>query len=552
MTLRKLVVFKKKGIGGFMIMEKVISALEEIKNINIEYGISTDEISRLQAEILEAKVCTPIIGKFSSGKSALVNTLLGYSKKILKEDITPETAVPAEIVYTDTEDMVTIVKKDETNSALSIDDYRSYEVDANDVKSVQIQLRNSFLEEIPDVMLVDMPGFESGFEIHNKAIDDYLPQSLAYIITFPADDMIVRSSVGNILKELCLYDMPLCVVITKYDKCNDDFEVTFEKMKESLKRFVGNREIRYCKTSSFTGDAKELEEFLKEIQERSQEILSNKYKKLVISIVENTENYLITALKGSELSESELAEKEEKLRKQISALESKFSQEKQDFDMEIAECVEEIKSDVQCAMEAEESTLVTMTMNNQRINEHLNSVLRNAVTISVQKRFIPKVEKYLKSIEKTINSESIKDVNISFTFDSDKLNKGMTGSVVAVVAGLLLGMPILGIITGIIMKLSGDKRREKAKQTIREKLRVEVFPQVLREVGNGIETTIGKQIKLINDSIEEKLINQRTTLEKAMSDLREQINDEKIKKEQFAIGIKSNLERIGGIKDGLR
>ena len=552
MTLRKLVLFKKKGIGGFMIMEKVISALEEIKNINIEYGISTDEISRLQAEISEAKVCTPIIGKFSSGKSALVNTILGYSKKILKEDITPETAVPAEIVYTDTEDMVTIVKKDETNSALSIDDYRSYEVDANDVKSVQIQLRNSFLEEIPDVMLVDMPGFESGFEIHNKAIDDYLPQSLAYIITFPADDMIVRSSVGNILKELCLHDMPLCVVITKYDKCNDDFEVTFEKMKESLKRFVGNREIRYCKTSSFTGDAKELEEFLKEIQERSQEILSNKYKKLVISIVENTENYLITALKGSELSESELAEKEEKLGKQISALELKFSQEKQEFDMEIAECVEEIKSDVQCAMEAEESTLVTMTMNNQRINEHLNSVLRNAVTVSVQKRFIPKVEKYLKSIEKTINSESIKDVNISFTFDSDKLNKGMTGSVVAVVAGLLLGMPILGIITGIFMKLSGDKRREKAKQTIREKLRVEVFPQVLREVGNGIETTIDKQIKLINDSIEEKLISQRTTLEKAMSDLREQINDEKVKKEQFAIGIKSNLERIGGIKDGLR
>ena len=47
MTLRKLVVFKKKGRGGFMSMEKVISALEEIKNINIEYGISTYAISKL-------------------------------------------------------------------------------------------------------------------------------------------------------------------------------------------------------------------------------------------------------------------------------------------------------------------------------------------------------------------------------------------------------------------------------------------------------------------------------------------------------------------------
>lgn len=44
-------------------MEKVISALEEMKRINSAYDISTDGISRLQGEISEAKVCTPIIGK---------------------------------------------------------------------------------------------------------------------------------------------------------------------------------------------------------------------------------------------------------------------------------------------------------------------------------------------------------------------------------------------------------------------------------------------------------------------------------------------------------
>ena len=114
--------------------------------------------------------------------------------------------------------------------------------------------------------------------------------------------MIVRSSVGNILKELCLHDMPLCVVITKYDKRNDDFEVTFQKMKESLKRFVGDREITYCKTSSFTGEAEELEEFLIKIQDESQDILALKYKKQAFSLVENTRNYLITTLKGSNLS----------------------------------------------------------------------------------------------------------------------------------------------------------------------------------------------------------------------------------------------------------
>ena len=423
---------------------------------------------------------------------------------------------------------------------------------ANTDKSARVHLRNRFLEEIPDVMIVDMPGFESGFEIHDKAIDNYLPQSLAYIVAFPSDDMIVRSSVGNILKELCLYDMPICVVITKYDKRNDDFEVTFEKMKESLKRFVGDREIKYCRTSSFTGDAEELEEFLKEIQEKSQDILAAKYKAFVLTMIENTKTYLVTFLNGSCLSESELDEKEDKLKKQLSTLESKFSEEREDFDLEIAECVGEIKADVQRAMEAEETTLVAMALNNQSINEHLKLVVRNAVTVSIQNRFIPKVEKYLKRVAKVINSESIGDINIYFTFDTDKLNKGMTAGIVAVVASVLLGVPILGLVAGIVIKLLGDKKREEAKQSVRQKLRMEVFPQVLMEVEKGIKRSIDKQIEQVNTSIEDELTSQKNTLEKAMSDLKQQIDDEKMKKENLAIDIKADLERIEEIKDGLR
>ena len=218
--------------------DTIITTLTELSKINDAYGIENDGIKRLQAEILNAKVCTPVIGKFSTGKSSLINTLLGYSRKLLREDITPETAIPAEIMYTDAEDEVAIVKNDGTFTIMETEDYRTYEADASTVKKAQIKLKNRFLEVIPDVMLVDMPGFESGFEIHNRAIDDYLPHSLAYIVTFSADDMIVRSSVGNILKELHLNAMPLCVVITKYDKRNDEFEETFSKMKESLKRFV--------------------------------------------------------------------------------------------------------------------------------------------------------------------------------------------------------------------------------------------------------------------------------------------------------------------------
>lgn len=162
------------------------------------------------------------------------------------------------------------------------------------------------------------------------------------------------------------------------------------------------------------------------------------------------------------------------------------------------------------------------------------------------------MKKYLKRVANSINAESIGDVHISFNFDGEKLNKGMTSSVVAVAAGILMGLPILGIVAGIIMKLRGDKKREELKQQIRMKLQNEIFPQVLRDVGNGIEMTITKQLKLVNTSIEDEIKIQRDTLEKAMADVRGKINDEKAKKENMAIDIKAELERIGEIRDGLR
>ena len=56
-------------------MEKVRHALEEIQEMNKSYGISNDLANQIIQEMEHAKVCTPIIGKFSSGKSALINTI---------------------------------------------------------------------------------------------------------------------------------------------------------------------------------------------------------------------------------------------------------------------------------------------------------------------------------------------------------------------------------------------------------------------------------------------------------------------------------------------
>lgn len=111
---------------------------------------------------------------------------------------------------------------------------------------------------------------------------------------------------------------------------------------------------------------------------------------------------------------------------------------------------------------------------------------------------------------------------------------------------------MIGSIVGLAIKLFGEnKKREEARQKVRAKLQQEVFPQILKEIENGVEMAVTKQVKQVNTSIEAEIKNQNDVLEKALADVRGRISDEKTRKEKLEADIQADLERIGEIKNGL-
>ena len=276
--------------------------LEALKEVNATYGLDNGEIDKTLMSMGDAKVNLPLIGKFSSGKSALINAFL--ARRLLKEDITPETAVPTELSFDASMDSALVRYNDGKTRAIGLAEYRSQEFDASAVRCIRMKLRNDFLRRIPDILLVDMPGFESGSEVHNKAIDNYLPQSLAYLVAFPADDLILRESVSDILKELRLNEMPVAVVVTKRDKGSDDFDQSLQNLLRHLKSVLGTGELPVLITSAADGNASELAEYLVTMQERSGELLERRFRADVIRALNATETFLKTSLRNASLGES--------------------------------------------------------------------------------------------------------------------------------------------------------------------------------------------------------------------------------------------------------
>ena len=84
---------------------KYLQALQTAKDIvKKDIPSSTNLITtaeELTDKVQDFKIKVLVIGEFSSGKTALMNRLLGIN--LLKEDVTPETAIATELVYDEKE-----------------------------------------------------------------------------------------------------------------------------------------------------------------------------------------------------------------------------------------------------------------------------------------------------------------------------------------------------------------------------------------------------------------------------------------------------------------
>jgi GTPase Era involved in 16S rRNA processing/flagellar basal body-associated protein FliL len=586
-------------------MNTVKDSLEKLMQINQRYGLPEDGIFTFVAEMDKELLCVPIIGTFSSGKSAAVNTLMGYGRRILAEDITPETAIPTEIQYKQnrqSEDSVKVFFNNGDDILIFFRDYISGERDklnAADIKSVRLRLGNDFFAQIPRIRLVDMPGFGSGDDIHDRAINNYVSNSMAYIIAFPAEPehMVLKEDLRGILKELLVLNKPTYVMITKYDKVQpqDNYEATLANLGNMLTQYMGGREFEYMETSSLKGDVDDLKKCLLELQNKSEELLrEQKFLPFLHTEAAKTLAYLRERIEKNYMNESELKEREEKLNSDMNQLTKKTAERAHAFRRETDLCVNEIIGDARAAMSRELDSFVAMVLNKtdqQTISERINSAVRVAVNESLQRRFIAKAQKYMDGITADIvATESL----VAGYLDAGKSGGSFAGTlggafaggtlgsigtaVAAKIAGgvLLSGSAFLGlgfapivigtlaipivnvvvvissIIGSIIAFFTGkNKKREEQRAQVMMKLQSEVFPNILNQLTPVVQNFLDNTRDDICNNIEKQLKERKEALEKALADVRREQTNETAAQEQALSDMKIDIGRIGGLLNGV-
>lgn len=162
----------------------------------------------------ETELLVPVIGSFSAGKSSLLNYLIDQS--VLPVDLLPETELATELRYSP-EPYLLALHLDGREERLPVEALATINQLASELSHLQLYLNSDLLKQLAPLVLVDMPGYGSSIENHNKAIAFYLPRGVHFVVVTSIEEGTLTQSMVRRLDDVKAYGGNFTFVLSKCD-----------------------------------------------------------------------------------------------------------------------------------------------------------------------------------------------------------------------------------------------------------------------------------------------------------------------------------------------
>lgn len=187
--------------------------LNEMKTIAAHYQKGTfddsiDALFQLQADF-DIKLL--FVGDFSAGKSSLVNKLVNRPQ-LLPVAQEAKTDLATELRYSETEYRYAYTLDGKRED---ISDDHEYTIDKYQHLAYGVNAEG--LKALSDYTIVDTPGFNSGLEKHNTALNQYINKGCAYVIVMDQSCGTLKQEMLNHIRDLSLRTNQIAVIINKCD-----------------------------------------------------------------------------------------------------------------------------------------------------------------------------------------------------------------------------------------------------------------------------------------------------------------------------------------------
>jgi hypothetical protein len=576
---------------------ELIGFCGELGNIAKDVDLSdmTAKLSKLSDEVKKKELLVPVVGGFSAGKSTFINSFLG--KDILPEAITPETALATELRYSD-RDYIEAVRKDNSIQSYSIDEAAKLKEDAKNYKLARLYLNNQGLKEIAPLILVDMPGFDSNNENHDKALDKYLGQCCHYVVLFSSEDGAINRSMISNLNSIKHYGGSFSFFLSKANlKPKDEVDDILDRNCETLEDDLNLSKVDLRPVGKRSGD--EILGLRKTINPDG--LYYQLYRDSIDASCQKLIEAINVRIKASGASTEENQERIKECGENIKAIEKKkaelMSEAKSQYSKET---VDSIMDDINNTLNDLVDEVCDLAVSGK--SDEAQSLLKNNIEQTIQESC---KRNFTQLSERIVDDFAYAIPNFNhgnFDFDSSNLSTSSSDSgeafkgalktagagllvkggaiilaksaiapIALAVVGPILAAPLIPfVIVGGVIALFKSKARkareeqeriEKEKQAVlererkleehrenvRNKIENEVFPDIKKGLNKDISIECDKRVKemieRISNEYDEKINNNRIEIEAAEKEKKIKEDEAKAQREKYE-GDRVRVEQI--------
>ena len=520
----------------------------------------TEEKSKLLVDLSEETgIKVPIVGDFSAGKSSLINCLLGRNG-LLPVDITPETAVAYELYYSTTE-KVELYREGRKIEEKPVDSIKQLAVRPGDVAKVYVNAPIVKEYQEKGIILVDMPGIDSGIKEHNDAILHYINKGTAFVLLTDSESGSLRESTISFITELSKYNLKPAVIISKIDKKPENEVADIKEYVEfQAKRAIGEQTYVGC-ISSANNNISDFTNFLLSLDSNS--LVSEKYANRVSSFI-NLQIVSITAQK--DILNANIQDVEEKIKK--------LEDEKTRISVQLADLVpyadtpekstQEILDLVKDELNAHAEDIATKVVNKEDANT-INAMMMNYIRPVVINAFKEEGEQYAAAMNTVVDDVS-KALQDSLSIDGNFVDEIVENMREEIIGGVQMAADILkmgglfGQILGWLLTFFGAKIPDlirwffgKSKETIiaeaTEKIRSFIIDRIAEQLHPIMFEHVKAQQQRIRESVQQKIANSINSLQESVKE-----SSENGSKENLSVRIASMetaISQLNAIKNSL-
>lgn len=554
-----------------------IAAIEQIAE-RYSLPVIAEATAQARKEIDGFELKVVFAGHFNAGKSSLINSLLERPGFLLEDQI-PATAIAAEIVYGD-EEYAEIVRED--NSRIKVEMEEASGIDVPETDHIRYSINSEVMKRLRDHVIVDTPGFDSGLEKHDRAVNLYIPCASCYIIVLSIEKGTADIQTLDFMRELSTYSNRMAVLINKCEKSTPENTESVKSSVETVLSANGFDCPIYTVSKYGENISSQLSDIILSFNAQS---VFNSHANSLLDMITEDAVIVLNSMKN-DLEEPDTFELEKQLRDLERAKEkikASLTESRMEAEEEFPHRLDEIKENIRGELLAKADDVTTALMSGGGaesaiaiINEAVRPILLQSVktdTIRMAEEISCKMQAAvndLKNVSESVEAlagkimndvRTIIDMGLFSHREKDEKKKedakkkkagyqaatGIMAALTDIVAPWLEVVIILAPdIINLLKKVFGASERDKLRQMYINNMIPQIMNSMHEPIINALRTSTDYMIGEIESQANEKL----DMLARKKADIQRIKNEESDKVKRLAETIDNDIRTLEKMRGG--